>query len=367
MLNYKKFILNETAMSSSFNEMRGPRQVGKYIAPFLSKQGLAKTVNAFSNVQTPVSRISTETHGSLHDPNRGYTHKLFSAHESYPAGTPISIDHVFHKDNKIYAKTTEHGDIPINKIEKPKGLKTERRGQYGFDVESRVAKNLGRTKAAGSSNVDKDFEYYHPRDTVEPTVKGSIKTVEPPLSPMVRGESKLEKGRFGVTNIQYKDGKWQFGGHPKMHKIFAKTMVLGPDGVQRPILEHLNSYASDGVVKKGFSASAPKGTARHYINNSDVNALHIHDKSTGNSTTFTVGNELKGKTKLGHMDSSDLDRLDGRITVEPSAPGKARIAHSPNTAAMRHYANLSVTDAEHHRTLENSNHAKEFMGHINSL
>lgn len=366
MLGYRKFIFNESAMSNTFGEMRGVRHVKNYIAPFLSKEGLAKTKNAFGDVRTPIDTMAAEDHGSLYDSNSTHTHYLHSSHNSHSAETPIKITHAFHKDGKIYAATESHGDIPLSKIAKPKGLKKTRRGESGFSIEKTISQNLG-TQAAGSSNKDKDFTYHHKKDAPQnPSVRGEVKVAESPLSPAVRGESKLEKGRFGVTSLKHENGQWSFAGQTKMHAIFKKAMALGPDGITRPILDHLNQFAPDGIIQKGFSVGAPKGTARHYVKNSDVNALHLHDKSTGNSTTFTYGNELKGRTALGHLENTDLDNLDGRITIEPGAPGKGRIAHSPNVTEMRRLAALSATDSQNHRTLEKKEHADEFMSHIDT-
>jgi hypothetical protein len=363
MKSFYRFISEskDYPMSSSFNEMRGLRHVMNYVAPFLSQEGRRKTQENFSGVVSPLSKLDVSTHGSLHSPEQTHTHYLHSDHNGVAAGTPIHIEHVFHQDGKIYAQTRAHGAVPLNKISKPKGLKKERKGQYGFDVESKIAKNLGLQKAAGSSNKDKDFEIKAPGQK-ESVVKGKVKEVSAPS--IVRGESKLEKGRFGVTTLQHSNGKWGFAGDKKMHAKFAEGRVTGEDGVERSLLEHLDKFHSDGVIRKGFRIAAPKGTARHYVENSDVNSLHIHDKQSGHSTTYTVGNELRGKVNLGHLDSNDLDRLDGTISVEPGAPGKARIAHSPNINVMREYAYNSHTNPLNHKTLENEHHAREFMSKV---
>ena len=356
MFRFKEF-LGEANLSSSFLEMRGPRHIGKYIAPFLDKSGIEKTKLAFKNTGTPVEKIDSSGHGSMHDPKAEFTHVLGAEHNGHPAGTPVKIDHVIHKDEKtILAKTEGHGDIPLNKIQKPKSLETERTGSYGFDIEGKVAKNLG-IKAAGSSNKSKDFELDHPDQKPEEksTVRGKVKVVENPKRKFVRGESKLEKGRFGVTSLKHENGKWGFTGDPKMHVSFAKATVNGT-----PLLDHMNKNFSNGKITKGFRVTPHPGTARHYLDQSDVNVLHIHDKASGNSTTFTVGNSLKNKTNLGHLSHKEIGELDGAISVEPSAKGKGRIAHSPNIAKMRELAARSSEDSSH-KTLENTQHGKQFV------
>lgn len=365
MSNFAKFnkfvedYLVEVNLSSSFLEMRGPRHVGKYIAPFLSKSGIEKTKKAFKGTGTPVERIDIEGHGSMHDPNAESTHILGSNHGDHPAGTPVKIDHVFHKDEKtIMAKTVSHGDIPLSKIQKPKSLATERRGGYGFGVEARVAKNLGLKQAAGSSNKDRDFELDHPEKKA--AVRGKVKVVPKPRK-LVRGESKLEKGRFGVTSLMHKDGKWGFTGDPKMHESFTKATVNGT-----PILKHLNKHFPNGKITRGFKANPHPGTSRHYLEQSDANVLHIHDKKSGKSTTYTVGNSLKGMTNLGHLDDKEINELDGTISIEPSAKGKGRIAHSPNLSKMRELATRSHGDTSH-STLEDISHAKKFIASIRKI
>lgn len=366
MSNIEKFnsflednYLIEVNLSASFLEMRGPRHIGKYVAPFLSKSGIEKTKKAFKGTGTPVEKIGAEGHGALHDPNAEHTHVLGSAHGEHPAGTPVKIEHVFHKDEKtIYAKTKDHGDIPLSKIQKPKSLATERTGGYGFGVEAKVAKNLGLKQAAGSSNKDRDFEMDHPQQKA--AVRGKVKIVPKPKK-LVRGESKLEKGRFGVTSLAHKDGKWGFTGDPKMHAVFAKATVNG-----KPLLDHLNKSFPNGKITRGFKADPHPGTSLHYLNQSDTNVLHIHDKKTGHSTTYTVGNSLKGMTNLGHLSNKEIHQLDGRISVEPSAKGKGRIAHSPNIGKMRELASRSQNDSSH-RTLEDIRHARDFTTAVKKI
>jgi hypothetical protein len=359
MFTFKEFkeFLGEANLSSSFLEMRGPRQIGKYIAPFLNKSGIEKTKLAFKDAGTPVDKIDSSSHGSMHDPKAKSTHVRGAEHNGHPAGTPVKITHVIHKDEKtILARTEGHGDIPLNKIEKPKSLETQRKGSYGFDIEGKVAKNLG-IKAAGSSNKSKDFELDHPEQKPgdKSAVRGKVKVVEKPTRKFVRGESKLEKGRFGVTSLKHENGKWGFTGDPKMHASFAKATVNGT-----PLLDHMNKIFPNGKITKGFRVTPNPGTARHYLEHSDVNVLHIHDKGTGNSTTFTVGKSLKNKTNLGHLSHKEIGELDGAISVEPSAKGKGRIAHSPNIVKMRELAARSSEDVSH-KTLENTQHGKEFV------
>lgn len=361
MQKFNQFI-SEGAMSASFLENRGPRQVKNYVLPYLNSAGRAKTVKAFSNSESSaLSKVDASSHGEKYDPKASSTHVLEKEHNGHAAGTPIKITHVTHENSdKIIAHTESHGAIPLSKISKPKELAKPAQGNYGFEVETKVAKNLGLKQNAGSSNVDRDFEIHG--------AKAKVKVVPDKEEPIVRGESKLEQGRMGVTSLKYtphptKKGKgsWGFTGQDRMVEKFPETQIKGPDGKHRPLLDHLNKFHADGNFRQGTSAPAPSGTARHYLSGKQINVLHIHDKKTKNSTTYTIGDtSLKGKTGLGHLSHKDIDKMDGTVSLEPAGKGRIRIAHSPNTSVMRQYASAASENPTEHKTLENKKHADEF-------
>ena len=361
---------NERTMASTFGARRGPRHVRNYIAPFLSKEGRKKTKEAFENTEAPLN-FDHNQNGELYDPKAEHTHVLGKAHNGHPAGTRIKITHVSHEDGKIYAHTENHGRIPLSKIKKPESLRKKAVGAYGIGVESTVAKNLGQQKSAGFSKVGTDFSVHHEENGKHKISHGVVKTTGKEKTkeeqPVVRGESKLDRGRFGTSTLTWnkRSRRWRFTGDRRMHAKFAQTKVVGDDGVERSILDHLNHHHPDGVITRGFSARAPVGTSRHYLRRGNINVLHLHNIDNRNSTTYTVGNtSLHGKTNLGHLSDRAIDRLDGRIHFEPGARGKIRVLHSPNNAVMKEYAEASTNDPENHKTLENSEHAKEFLRRV---
>ena len=381
MESFSSFVkqLNETAMSSSFGEGRGLRHALHYVMPYLSKEGRAKTAKSFSEFHgNMLSKVDSSKHGELHNPKAGFTHTLEKSHKEHPAGTKINIEHVTHDGSgTIYAHTTHHGLIPLSKISKPAKLAKEQKTKTGFNVEKQLSSNLG-TKSAGTSNKDYDFFYKGKGKPGSPTVRGKVKEVQDEGKGRkggsdridVRGESKLEKGRFGVTKLKWdpKTKKWDFGGDPRMHEAFRKAKVTDENGKTHSVLDHLNKHHSDGRITRGFTVDAPKGTTRHYLKSGNVNTLHLHDKNKNKGTTFTVGNtSLKGRTNLGHLSDKDVDALDGKISIESNTNGKvgeARIAHSPKVTVMKNYAGLSATNPKNHADLTNDKHAKEFRQHV---
>jgi hypothetical protein len=84
-------------------------------------------------------------------------------------------------------------------------------------------------------------------------------------------------------------------------------------------------------------------------------------------TTFTVGDELHGKTRLGHLSSENIDSLDGIIDIAKTQNGKTLGFHRPNEKNMRTFASLSQNDPNSHRSLTNVDHAEEFKRNIDNL
>ena len=367
MLKFRQFI-SETKMSSTLGGHLGTRHVKKYVAPFLSKASLEKTKANFPGVN-PLSKLDTSKDGEKHDPKAESTHVLQTKHGTHEAGTKIKITHVSHANGVISAHTEKHGIIPLSRIAKTESLKTPRRGEEGFDVEKKVAENLG-TKNAGSSSTGYDFELPHPKH--ESAVRGKIKIVGKRKTPAlnVRGESKLTKGRFGTTSARHnpKTNSWELVGHPKMHPVFAQTTIRGKDGIHRKLIDHLNHFHSDGKFEHGTSTPALPGTAEHYLKSGSINVLHVHNKDTKNSTTFTTGRTtLRGKTGLSHASRQDVRELDGTVNLEPYGPGSVRIAHTPKISKMKELAERSNKDPANHKTLENEKHSAEFKAKHQSL
>lgn len=354
----KKLVPMASSMRRDFKAMR---HVVNYVAPFLNKEGLKKTKAAFKGTNIE-SRIDDSKDGEKHDSKKEGTHFLAKDHAEHKAGTRVHITHVTHEDGTIYAHTKKHGKIPLHKIAKDPDISKGRKapGEYGWKVEKKVATNLG-SKAAKSSRHGHDFSYDVDGDGI-PDVKGKIKIRE--KKPVVRGESKLSKAKAGIATVLWtKEKGWHYNesnqANKSMYEAFKKVRVKGEDGKHRSIIEHLNKHHPDGN-SQSFSVEAPKGTTRHYLGHSDVNTLHCHDKETGNSRTYTVGNELKGAIpKMEHLDNSDIDKLDGHIRAEPQTRGVVRIAHHLKQSEMRDLSNRKSGI-----TLEDSEHAGHFLKHV---
>lgn len=379
MLSFSRFVQYLEEASSSSNRLKAAltgseatKTIGhynSYIAPFLSKAQQAKSQKELSPHTT--RKFSPPADGELHNPSAESTHTLGSAHNGHEAGTPVKITGAKVIDGKMHVTTEKHGTIPATKINKTESLRKESKGKTGFAVEARIAQNLG-TEAAGSTKSSFDFYYGKgtgKKGSKQPAVRGKVKETEEVGKPQVRGESKLDKGKMGQGVIKHdKKTGWTItsGGHPAIAEHMKRARVVGSDGVERSLIDHLNHHHPDGIIEKGFSFDAPAGMTRKYLQTSKTNLLHIHNKKTDRGTTFTYGreNELRGKTKLGHLTDSKLDSLDGKLTIEPTRSGSAPIAHRPKQPVMKQLANLSSTDPENHRDLSNAEHATEFRGHI---
>lgn len=355
--------------------------VRDYIMPTLSAAGRAKTAKNLSKVGGV--KGDTNVDGHMHDPKASSTHTLQSKFGEHDAGTPVKVTHVSaggEDGRNLFAHTESHGKIPLSKLAKPAALKKAPKTEGGFDVEKKLSAHLG-TKSAGSSATGYDFHYKGAAKATKPAVRGSVKMVEQKKAvkgidrPDVRGESKLMKGKFGQSVVKHEPGKgWSFSGKSKMNPMFEKATVTGPDGKDRNIIEHLNKYHPKGQIASGFSGRAAKGTARHYLNSSDINTLHVHnrqvDKNTkkvtvDRGTTYTIGKtSLKGKTKLGHLEDKHIDRLDGAINITSTKTGRAEVVHRPSQAVMREFADNAHNNPKEHRDLTNPQHAAEFKGHV---
>jgi hypothetical protein len=387
MLRFKQFI-NEDFLIEKNNlhgkvgaDGKALGHVRDYIMPLLSASGRAKTAKNLKGVGGV--KGDTKVDGHAHNPEADSTHFLASKFGDHEAGTPVRITHVSsggEDGRNLIAHTESHGKIPLSKIAKPAALAKKPKTEGGFDVEKRLSQHLG-TRAAGSSATGFDFHYKGSSKAKTPAVRGSVKMVEQKKAvkgidrPDVRGESKLMKGKFGQSVVSFEKGKgWGFRNSSKMNPMLEKATVTGPDGKERSLIDHLNKHHPDGVIDRGFTARAARGTARHYLNSSNVNTLHIHnrqiDKKTGKikvdrGTTYTIGKtSLKGKTNLSHLTDKHIDRLDGAVNILSTKTGRAEVTHRPSQSVMREYADNSHNNPDQHRDLTNENHASEFKTHV---
>lgn len=390
MLGFKQY-LSEDLLIEGKNNLHGKAgadgkalgHVRDYVMPYLSSQGREKTVKGLKPLGA--IKVDTSVSGEKHNPKAASTHTLQSSYGEHKAGTQVKITHVSAggEDGKnLFAHTESHGKIPLSKIAKPAELKKKPKTQAGFDAEAKISKNFG-TKAAGSSATGFDFHYTGASTGKKPVVRGKTRYVETGqkavkgiVRPDVRGESKLLKGKFGQSVVSFEKGKgWAFRNNKKMDPMFEKAKVTGSDGKERNLIDHLNTFHKSGKIERGITARAAQGTAKHYLDSNDINTLHIHhfekDKNTGKvkvdrGTTYTVGKtSLKGKTSLGHLDDSQIHKLDGAVSILASGTGRAEVTHRPSQSVMREYAGNAHGDkSAQHRDLSNAEHAKEFSQHV---
>jgi len=354
-----------------------------YIFPLLSKSQVTSSVNKLQKIDPRFSSIPKEQ-GKHYDEDAESTHTLGATVKNekgtHPKGTRVRVTGVHaHEDGKkLLVSTEKHGVLSMASLEKPKSLKRPNiSGDRGFSVEKRIAKNLG-TAAAGSTGESWDYVHNGRRQAVSGRkgkfiVRGVVKETEGETpkakAPLVRGESKLDKGKMGQGVVKFSEGKWSISSKASkdVAEHMKKTKVVGDDGQERSLLDHLNTHHSDGIISKGFVARAPRGMSRAYLGGIKANSLHIHHKKNDTGTTFSINDELKGKTNLSHLGNSDLDRLDGKVNVEASRTGTASIVHRPNQTEMKRLALLSSQEPEEHKDLTNAEHASEFVSRVKRI
>jgi hypothetical protein len=343
------------------SEKKGIRHLTNYVLPYMSDENRQQVARKFT--QHISSGKIKSGNGSNYNPDQNTnTHTLASDTNGHKAGTPVRVIGARHdNEGKIFVQTAMHGEVQMSKLNKPEELKKPNITQGGFTVEDKLAKNLGGT-AAGSTGTAHDFSYRGE----EGGIRGKARKIETD-QPYLRGEAKQNKANMGVSSLKFdKDKKkWDFT-NEHLRDTFAKA--THPDS-GLPVLEHLNKFHSNGVIPNGFTASAAPGTVRSYLRGINANSLHLHrTESAGkrkeaidHGTTYSIGddNTFKGKTKMSHLANEDLDKLDGKLTVESTTTGSTRAAHKPSFKHFKEYADNSVTNPDQHVDLTREDHAKE--------
>lgn len=384
MIDFKEFLYEEFGillerktkdnLSQDSSKLQG--HLMNYIDPFLSKEQREKAAKSSPAYKERYDKAKNKgEHGALHNPDpSATTHITGSGYPGVPAGTKVKvtgIKQVMKNGKPVHMVTTQdHGELPITALLKPTSLKKPARTDKGFQVESQISDNLG-WEAAGSTKHGHDYAYQpnHPKG-----IRGKVVTAGNP--PLLKGESKLSRGKMGQSAINWdSENGWRIS-NEDIRKHFEKTRVVGPDGKERKLLDHLNTFHSNGIIEQGFSTQAPKGTARAYLNGSGKNSLHVHHydekKGIDHGTTFTIGdnNALAGRTGLGHISDKELENFDGTINIEKTVSGKpgiTQVIHRPRESVMRAYANRSQEDPNNHMNLYDPEHADRFKNTIKKL
>ena len=378
MLRFNEYLIEaETSLRGSLKGADSYKTIShvlRYVFPYMPQHEVQNSlVNLGKHVTNPHDVLNK--HEQLpYAEERGYTHTLDKSHGNIPAGTPVKINGLRIDDNnRILASTEKHGEIPLTKVAKPPDLKKERPAKKAWGLETKIAKNLG-GEAAGSSKEFYDFSY--PPQTAGTKTKkkkivvaGAVKKASenPENTPterevLAKGETKGHNGVMGNAKIFFdpKTRNWDIShSNPELAEHMKKAHVNGV-----PILQYLNKNHPDGIINKGFQATAPQGMTRKYLESIGSNTLHIHDLDNDVGTTFTHNDQLKGRTALGHLDDHAINSLDGIVAIGKTQNGNSLAFHRPNQKNMKTLAQLSVADPENHRDLSNAEHAKEFKGHI---
>ena len=369
-------ILTEAAdsLKGNIRDVKTVRHLRNYVFPFLDKR--ART-NALKSMGKHMPRKDEdEQHGELR--NSATSHILRVTHGPHKKGTKIKAVGAYLDGDQVMIKTKNHGDIPQTRLTVPPKLKKPAITKTGYDVENVLTKNLGTSGQEAGPSADYDFTWPKGVDTVK-QIKGKVKTTEASDRPVLRGESKLSKGKIGQSALTHNKstGKWELSDKGGMAEQFKKAKINGV-----PLLKYLDENHPKGVIENAITTDAAPGTTRHYMKKLGINTLHIHhkdwvhtkDPKTGKrvktnelkdeyGTTYTVGDtELAGRTTLGHLGNEHLDALDGKISIERTTTGKVPIVHRPRQTVMKHFASMSRQDPVH-RSLYDENHAREFLHH----
>jgi len=343
------------------SEKKGIRHLNNYVLPYMSHENRQQVASNFKQHISP-GKIKSGN-GSNYNPDKNKTtHTLASEVNDHKAGTPVRVIGARHdNEGRIHIQTADHGEIQMSKLNKPEELKKPNITQGGFNVESKIAQNLGGI-AAGSTGTAHDFSYRGE----EGGIRGKARKIETD-QPYLRGESKQNKANMGVSSLKFDKNKkkWDFT-NEHLRDTFAKA--THPDS-GLSVLNHLNKFHSNGVIPNGFTASAAPGTVRSYLHGINANSLHLHrtesagkrKEAVDHGTTYSIGddNTFKGKTKMSHLANEDLDKLDGKLTVESTTTGSTRAAHKPSFKHFKEYADNSVTNPDQHVDLTREDHAKE--------
>lgn len=267
----------------------------KYIAPYLSNEGIKKSNdNIFSSIVN--NTITENMKNRILSLKAGKDVNKF--HETFD-DRKIRISHVNIDSSGMHAITHSGEKISFSRIIKPEKFETPK-DDKAIDVERTIATNIKGTSAGYNKHAKADVS--------AETNRGILKL-----------ESKTTKGKFGQISRKYDSNtkSWSFHGHPLLVSVAEQSKVNNEN-----ILDYMNRNYSDGKLTKGFSVSAPKGSTKAYIVANGMNVLHIHDNETNIGTTYTIGGEATDHifydTGLDHLSDDDLHSLDHKIEIAPN-------------------------------------------------
>ncbi len=333
MLTFKQFIVeashqkNETLKGGVYSsDARGIQHYIKYVAPYLSDEGLKKSsdnilssgVNISEKMKVKVASLTAGKH-------QNGTHQTSD-------GRTVNVSHVVIDPTRIHAITHSGEKISFSKIVKPQIFRTTNKGDKASAVERRIAANI--------NGVSAGFNKHAEADVLAITKRGKFKM-----------ESKTTKAKFGQISHRYDPNKkqWTLHGHPLLVSAAKKSTIHG-----ERLLDYMNRMFPDGKVSKGFKAIAAKGSTKAYITANGANALHIHHLNTNTGTTYTVGGKATEHpfhgTGMTHLSDQDIHSLDHHVSIEPNGS----VIFRPNQTNLRRLSDgssdgkgISLDDKKH--------------------
>lgn len=387
--SFREFILSEasnqygTSMSGNLrsNRDRSRSHFNSYVAPYLTpeqhKKSLDHMEEAGALLKGEREKMESEyekTQKRSYD-DEGEHHVVTSGKE---AGDKVKIKHVEVEGDNLVAVTHDKRRIPLQRLSKPSALARKKQSMGSGngrkigagESEVNINKNLGQERnpavATGHDAVyppEEQTAKIHVREVPRAQPKASAKME-------IKGSTKVRMGdRQGDSGLKWneKTKKWELG--KNADEVTRKLVTAKHKETGLSVLDHLNKHhaKTGGVLDKGLSFDA-KGTgmAKTYLEHKGCNTLHLHDNKEDKGTTYTYGNELKGKVGLGHLSDEDVSNMDGHVRIEKSASGKLKIYHVPHAKHLKALAHASGNE-EGHLNLTDPEHAKTFMSNVDKL
>lgn len=263
MITFLDF-LTEVKMAGSGPE--GERHAGKYVTPFIG--------------------------------SKDTTHELASAAGGLEAGTKIRI-HSHEVDDKGKHHLVVSSENSTKKIKIPQSVvnKNIKRGNKGLVQETRLASHLnnhGLMSGGGAGfTAGNDFHLVDKRKPTDAKIQGSSgEHTEQGGNPRtLEGEHKsdIKSTAFGqLTVIPHPvTGKWHIpdaarAKRPQYAAHIENSKVVGPDGVRRSLLDHMDKYDPPGTENKtgGYSERSDLSPAHAYMSDHHVHVAHIDSHGT---------------------------------------------------------------------------------------
>ena len=338
-LRTMNFLINEATLKSG-TKGSDSRSIGhfvKYVAPYLSHVGLEMSRNNINDANLKLSKSQNEKINSL-VPGE----KQGGSHETTD-GRNVQISHIKIINGSMHGVTHTGEEILFSQLKKPKEFQTSNTTKGAFEIENKLAGNLGGVAAGPNRNALAD-------------VHAMVGNKEVKMESKYIGKSLPKFGQISIKHTEEKG--WHFLGHDDLVEAAKKATVNGV-----PILDHLNKNNPDGKIGRNVRASTKNtGATRAYFKVNGANMLHLHGKNGG--STFTIGDEKDHpftNTGIRHLSGEHLDDLDGQLVLDGRGSAIFR-PHGENLRGLRDSARRDGTT----RDLHDRGHAESWIKHVKS-